>query len=88
MQITVSIRLAGPDRAAEMFTATFSTLPSGPVQRNRWLPGHRVGKAAMAATGFHRKIAFDILGSAGNRHFPIHARTSGRPGAARPIRDD
>ena len=74
MQVTATVRRSQAGREAEMFTDTFSALPSGLVQLTRWLHRHRVSAAVMEATGVYWEVVFDALDSAGIEPILVHAQ--------------
>ena len=65
MQVTASVRLARPGTEAEVFTRTFSALPSGLRELVAWLLEHQVTAAVMEATGVYWEAPFEVLEEAG-----------------------
>lgn len=73
--ITATVRLAGPNVAEPRFeTRMFNALASGLAALVDWLTGHRVGAAALEATGVYWHTPWQALTDAGIEAQLLHAQ--------------
>ncbi len=73
--ITATVRLAGPNAAEPRFeTRMFNALASGLAALVDWLTSHRVGAAALEATGVYWHTPWQALTDAGIEAQLLHAQ--------------
>jgi len=72
MQITTAVRLARPGAEAEVFTRTFSALPSGLEELVAWLLEHRVSAAVIESTGIYWEAPYRALEQTGLQVLLVH----------------
>ena len=74
MEITATVRRARPGTEAEVFTETFSALPSGLEDLVAWLRHHQVSAALMEGTGVYWETVYTALEKAGLGPLLVHAQ--------------
>ena len=74
VEITASVRIAQPGKAAVVETRPFSAFPGGLAEMVCWLTEHRVSAAVMEGTGIYWEAPFEALEEAGIRPLLVHAQ--------------
>jgi len=74
MEITATVRRARPGTEADVFTETFSALPSGLEELVAWLRHHQVSAALMEGTGVYWETVYTALEQAGLGPLLVHAQ--------------